>query len=759
MIELIKRSKWTKIFTIILITNFISITFSPNLVRVDGAQTLAYLVFKTEGGGVRPDYGLYIAQYLRALGIEIEVKLEEWSIFIGTLLITHDYDLGIVGLSGGGFSPDMRDLYTEDGDLNMFLLGQDLPYGNQSEQMQNLAVTITDLEERQQLYYDWEQLMMDRIVPMLPLFSPNSYCGTWSNTLGFDSRWGIVESLPYMYYDGYHDGQVSLNELNLADANWRELNPLFTDDSSSEFIWQLMSEKLLHYSPEFQPLNTGIIQSWSKIDDFHYKFTVRNNVYWNPSYNTTLRTANSIPLSEIEDEELMLGLKNSEFSNGTNQKVTAKDVVFTLLSWGNDRVSENTVFYEWISDCYVDPINPQVFHILIDGNPDTPQRENYVDFWCRLSIELLPEFFLNSSSIETSYTAGGAECTGLYNGIQNTPQWIAFSTSAFGCGKYMLDYAVDNSVTALRASPYWYGIGAIDGTPQDLDIQTINIRVIPDISAELAEFKAGKLDWTRLSCFPAERKIMQHDSRFTVYKTLSNSFTFMFFNLRRPFIGGAWNFEFLENKDKKVYTKGAAIRKAICYAINRDEMNQVLHDGEYTVANSVIYPFNSFYYYDDIIKYDFNLELAQEWLRIALGLIDYSLDILILGGFTSELVVRFDVLDEQLVSNAIVYYNINNEGYNSSKMTKQTTISFSYSLGSGFTNGTLIKYYVEYERVNGNIGRTGTEVYYVNYDDIFSNNHMKLDAPSLVILSTGLLSLCCIFYISKRKRTKRNRIN
>jgi len=99
-------------------------------------QPIANLVFKTNGGGVRPDYGLYIAQYLRDIGIQVEVKVEEWSVFVGELILTHDFDIGVVGLSGGGASPDMRDVYTEGGSLNLFGLTKDMPYGNDSENMQ-----------------------------------------------------------------------------------------------------------------------------------------------------------------------------------------------------------------------------------------------------------------------------------------------------------------------------------------------------------------------------------------------------------------------------------------------------------------------------------------------------------------------------------------------------------------------------------------------------------------------------------------------
>ncbi|MHA1686711.1 MAG: ABC transporter substrate-binding protein, partial [Candidatus Heimdallarchaeaceae archaeon] len=169
-------------------------------------------------------------------------------------------------------------------------------------------------------------------------------------------------------------------------------------------------------------------------------------------------------------------------------------------------------------------------------------------------------------------------------------------------------------------SPYWeqnFGIGAIDGTPQDLDIDTIIIRVIPDETSALAEFKAGKLDIMGLTDFPSERKQMQADSRFTVTSRLVGYVSFMGFNLRRPFIGGENNYIFLTESGKTDYTKGVAIRKAICYAIDREEINRVIHDGEFLISDSPIYPIQAFWYYHDVIKYRHNIDAALEWLSAA----------------------------------------------------------------------------------------------------------------------------------------------
>ncbi len=750
----VSRNKMRLIITLVFITSLSAISITPSIIFSEINQPIANLVLETYGGGVRPDYGLYIAMYLREIGIDVEVKVQEWS-WPWDPWSLNDWDLGIVGISGGGASPDMRELYTEDGTLNIFRLGPDLPYGNQSEQMQDLGVTITDLEVRQQLYYDWQQLMMDKIVPMLPLYSPNSYSVTWANTLGYDARWGIVNCLPYMSYDGYHEGQVSLNEFNLADANWRELNPLFTDDTSSSFIWSLMAEPILQFSPDLAPVKNGLIDNWEKIDDFHFKFYMRDEVYWNPSFNVTGRTSGSSPLNSSDINQLMVGLKGN-YSNGTNQQVTAKDAVFTFLCWGNQAVSEETIGHEWISDCYVDPFDPLAFHIHIDGIPETAEPDYYVDFWSRMTSSILPEFFLNSTLLEITYTESGIECKGLYSQIINTDQWLAFSTSAFGCGKYMLDYYIQNSITVLKQSPYWFGVGAFDGQAGLVPfVETINVRVIPDTSAELMEFKAGKLDWTRITAFPAERKNMETDPRFTVYQKLSNSLTFMAFNLRRPFIGGVDNFIFMETEGKEDYTRAVGIRKAICYAINRDEMNQILHDGEYLVAHSVLYPYTSYYYYNDIIKYDYNPELAEEWLRDSYGLPEYSFNILNAEASDKDITIQFNCSGDLGIDPVVLFYEQNDEGFNSSSMIKESESIYSLNIGSEFTNGTKIEYYVEYTNIYNESKRTPTRSFIIDFiPNIDTNSFITIDSYSIIIMS-AVITVVSISLKKFRKRSKK----
>lgn len=583
--------------------------------QVEGAVAIAQLVLKTNGGGVRPDYGLHIAQNLRTLGIELEIRVEEWTIFLGTLLLTHDYDMGIVALVPDYPTPDMREVYTEDGSLNVFDLGSDIPYCNESESMQYNASITLDFEARRQIYYDFQQLMMDKIVPMKPLYSGKFYGAYWSNIKGNIAGWGVIANLPYMYFDSYHEGQVSLDELNLVGSNYRELNPLFNQQEDSKFIWYLESEPIILVH-DTKPIKNGIVNDWERINETHYTFTIRDDVYWNPSYNITGRTINSDPLSSVSTGELMVGLKG-EYSDGTNQQVTAKDAVFTLLANANPLTSKFYRYFKWIKACYVDPADDMIFHIEIDQIPNTPEHEFQSDFWSYICADLLPEFFLNSTDSAVTYTyGGGVECTGLFPSIWATPQWKTFNFSPFGCGMYMLDYYMKGSTIVLKRSPYWFGVGAIGGQEGLIPfVETINLRIIGDATSVKVEFLAGKLD----SCGLNKQTYNQlvGDPRFIINTGDGGNLIFLFYNLRRPFIGKQANYEFLDTPGKEEYTKGVAIRKALNYAINRVEMNEVVNEGDCLIVDSVLYSCFPDYYYYDIIKYDYNLTASYEWLCAA----------------------------------------------------------------------------------------------------------------------------------------------
>ena len=573
------------------------------------------LILKTSGGGVKPDYGLYIANNLREIGINVEVKVQGWYFWPPIYPIyppnIGDWDLFIFNYYFSPFERALMALYSEEGLINFSSLGNDLPYCMESEDLLVRINEEADFEARQNITYEWQQLLMEKICPVIPLFSQRIYTGVWANTLGYDEEWGIINSLPYMNYEGYHEGQTNLNELNVADANWRDLNPIFSDDFSSSYICELLTEPIIQFSPDYHPMKTGLVEDWDIINNTHYKFYVRDNIFWTPSFNITGRTASS-PELDVASTPLMVGLKG-DLSNGINQQLSAKDFVFTILAHSS-LISEGKMNYDWVKNIYVDPSNELVFHIEVDANSTTEAIEPYAHVLSELAISCLPEFFLNSTDPSTYFTKSGIPYSGLFPEIVESPQWQTFSYSAFGTGKFMLDYFVKNFVTVLQRNPYWFGVGAKGGQTGLVPfVDTVNIRVIPDISAELAEFLAGELDCTGLSMFPSTRKEMQSDTRFIVNTKISNIIELCSINLRRPYLGGEDNFIWANQTFDESYTKALAVRKAISYAIDRNAMNVM-------EQINLHHPFPDTYYsmqYENITRYDYNLEKAWEWMNKA----------------------------------------------------------------------------------------------------------------------------------------------
>ncbi len=747
------RRKQIIISFLLSVVIFSSTVNAQDVAKADSVIWLN-LVLKTNGGGIRPDVALYVSEYLEDIGIDVTIVIEEWSVFDHTIRYTHDFDLAIASITGLGETPDFYHVFSGNGLANYFGIRNDIPYGDINEEMLLEGIKIMDPEERQQLYYDWQKLMNDKIIPIVPLFAAYSYLTTWSNTQGFNERWGFLDSLPYMSFDGLHEGQTSTSEFNIA-AYWDFLNPLYYHllSGDNKFILELLHESMIQWSPDQIQVKTGLINDWIKIDDNHFKFFIRDNVYWNPSYDCTSRDYLSPPLSSIPEGELMLGLKNGEFSNGTNQKVTAKDAVFTLLAIGNPLISYIPGFMQFISDIYVDPSDELAFHIHIDNNPETPELETNAEVWRRLTERIMPEFFLNSTNPMVSETLGGVQTVGLYPEMLDTPQWLIYLTSAFSCGKFMLDYHDPGNITVFQRSPYWFGVGAIDGAT-DLEpfVQTLNVHAISDESIEFALFKNGSLDFAVLNKFPEDRRVMEEDPRYNVVKVLGDNIHFVGFNLRRPFIGGASNYVFNQEEGKKDYTLACSLRKAISYAIDSVEINDDLYYGENLLANSTMYPFTSYYYCDDVVKYPRDLCLANDWLPKK----DYFPDITVTAKnhdkLGKDIIVTAEYKNQNIVS-SMLNYQVNDALWSNETMTNEAENTYEYNIGKDFDEGDSVKFFMQLQNSNGLTYNSQNYSFIVGTENpILKTSFQK----STAIFSSLLLIALVLGRIRKRRIVDRN---
>ncbi|MHA1463406.1 MAG: ABC transporter substrate-binding protein, partial [Candidatus Heimdallarchaeota archaeon] len=171
----------------------------------------------------------------------------------------------------------------------------------------------------------------------------------------------------------------------------------------------------------------------------------------------------------------------------------------------------------------------------------------------------------------------------------------------------------------------WWLDAAVDKTDIDFvarfgdftgGLDTWRIRIIPDQQTALLEFEAGKTDIEGVTQFPEKREEMIASPDFNVQNDTQFYFGFFGYNMRpvRPVIGNAD-----AAPGDASMTVGLAIRKAISYsyALDRVEINNVIHRGEFTITDHPIYLKMGIWCNPNIIRYNHDLDLAREFMAIA----------------------------------------------------------------------------------------------------------------------------------------------
>ncbi len=567
--------------------------------EVESIQTNFTLVAKTNGGGLRPDILNILKQQLVPLGINLEVIIQDWPTFVGELIAFRNFDLCYIALSGGGADPDFTGVYDENGSLNLFGYHTSMDWDddkgtglNEWYMRQGNLIMPPHSEERIQHYWDWQQYFMDKICPLVPTFSNKYYEAQWANLEGYDMADGILKSWGKLNWDGSHTGQISTDEVVISDVAWSDLNPLFQDDSSSSFISSACMDPLIWFDEDGSAW-PHIAESFEMINDTLIRIVVRDGIKWAPDPD----------------------------GNFTNEYVDARDVYFSTYIWC--RISSDCHGWAWIDEIQI--IDNMTLDIYIDGDSSTQEKEPYAPFLYALSTRILPEFYLNQ--------------TQLSNGRDpdiTHPSWNTFATHCFGTGLFEISDFFEGKETILTVRPDCWRLnptltndpnldwnrrfGDFTNSPEQLRIRILRERIFGqpiDRAAEHMEFDEGKLDIVEITNYNFKIKEYREDPSFVVQEETGFQFSFIGFNMRedREIIGSR---EPCPNDPEM--TIGLAVRKAISYATHKNELNNVVHGGEYVINHWPLYPRMGIWCNPDIIRYDYDLYKAKE-LMIKAGFI------------------------------------------------------------------------------------------------------------------------------------------
>lgn len=168
-----------------------------------------------------------------------------------------------------------------------------------------------------------------------------------------------------------------------------------------------------------------------------------------------------------------------------------------------------------------------------------------------------------------------------------------------GTGPFKFDEWVQGQYIRFVANEEYFG-----GRP---DIDVVIRKEVPDSNAMLAQFKAGDIDFLSLTAEDLpEAEALVSEGQAELVTGLSSGYTHIEYNLRNPLF-----------EDKRV-------RQALTHALNREEMVEVVLDGNGEVAHSpglpLLWAFN-----EDVPKFEYDPERAKELLAEA-GWVDTDED-------------------------------------------------------------------------------------------------------------------------------------
>lgn len=244
--------------------------------------------------------------------------------------------------------------------------------------------------------------------------------------------------------------------------------------------------------------------------------------------------------------------KNVHFHNG--RILTSADVVFTYNSILNGSVS-TTKRATLDSISAIRAPAPDVVEIEL--------REPFNGLMVNLNVGIIP--------------AGSA---------------IDFAARPVGTGPYRLISIESDSEAVLEAFPDYF-----EGKAQT---RILKLKVIPDATTRALELRKGSVDLALGAGIvpPDYFRILKQDAALKTLTSIGNNYSYIGFNMKDPIL------------------KNRAVRQAISYAINREQIVKSLFYGTAQTATGLLAPHN-WAYEENVMRFPYDPEHARRLLDAA----------------------------------------------------------------------------------------------------------------------------------------------
>ena len=562
----------------------------------DLPDTIFSLLAATNESPLREDILFYLQEALAKIGIAVDVQIQEWFTFVNNLLYDRNFDIYTVAMTGSSLDPDFSDIYAENATLNVFGYNTSMDYNatlgtgiNEWYLQEGKMIMPPDSQERIDHYWEWENYFMDKLMPIIPLYTPKNYNALWSNLEGYNysanrNRLSEVRTLLQqwgkMYWNGLHSGQMSTSEIIIANSIWSTLNPLGVYDSVNRFYIDTVTDPMIWFDPNCKA-QPHILTDWVHINDTHVRLSIREGIKW-----------------QTDPDGLF-----------TNEYLDAKDIYFTLYCY--KYISSDSYSWSWLKDITI--VDDFTLDIYIDYDSMTLENEPYHQYLLYLSNPILPEHYLNQTQIFDGVTPD-----------QTHPSWLKYTENVFGTGLFEIIDSIpgigmnltvfpdcwwlNSSITSDPSLDWINRFGAFSGGLSDLKIKTI-----ADINDRIAEFNKGTLDLVSMDNSTIRADYL-YNSSIEIQNAKMAYFPYIGFN------GASSRGTPLQNSNpcpfKPEISIGLAVRKAIAHALDK-EIIKGFHDELAVVNDAPIHGSLGMWVNPNVIKYDYNLTKAKEYLLFA----------------------------------------------------------------------------------------------------------------------------------------------
>lgn len=574
---------------VILVTSSCFLYIQEN--KVNSIDPFFTLVLKQYPVDPYLDYAFLIKQHLSRIGINIYIVIQDWAAFLDTILVYNDFDIILIGLNCDSLRNYFNDIYNENGSLNVWGYDRTMDWdeslgtGKNEWLMEEIdTYTPPNSQERYELCWEWQNYLMDEILLFLPLFTHEKKMYYYNNLEGFDYQDGLLQSWGNLDCKGLHQGQVNQDEVVFAGSPG-DLSPFFYAGSpreTEEFIIDCIMDSLFWRDSDhtYWP---HIVKDWEYLADNHLRLTLREDIKW----------------------------QNDPENTFTNEYLDVDDVYFTLYCI--KEISIKGTYWYWLEDYY--KVDKYTIDLIIGNENYFSNNGLYNDYFDDLSeMNIVPEHYFNQTQLADGRTPDITH-----------PSWITLNYNPFGTGLFEIkeNKPLEEIVLTLNPNSWWVNssitnderlnwqsrFGDFIDSPNQLRIRF----GMYEPYTRLFEFYKGKLDLYDESNFPPsldwlETNNIKIQSKPTVF------FNYIGFNMRpvSAYIGNTDPCqEFPE------ISKGLAIRKAIAYAINREEINDIIHGGELSMNNHPISPILGKWCNPNIVNYCHNLEYAKYFMLAA----------------------------------------------------------------------------------------------------------------------------------------------